>query len=447
MLTADKQIAIDEEAATEPGRWMHRLATELWPINRSITGAGLRRTLAILQRELPEIVINAIPTGTPCFDWTVPEEWSITEAYIEDEAGARILDLADNTLHVMGYSTAVDAWFDLDDLQAHFHSLPDQPTAIPYVTSYYARRWGFCLTDVQRRALPRGRYHAVIRSRHDQGVLNYGEAVIRGESTREILLSTYVCHPSMANNELSGPVVTTALARWLKSRPRLAYTYRLLFIPETIGSIVYLSRHHAELKERVAAGYVISCIGDERTFSYLPSRMGGCLADVAARHVLGHLSPGYIAYTFLDRGSDERQYCSPGIDLPIASILRSKYGAYPEYHTSLDDLTLVTPAGLQGGLTAYQRVLECLEGNLIPTATVCCEPQLGRRGLYPTLSTKTSTAQVRAMIDLLAYADGQTSLLDIAVTIRQPMWTLIPLVESLVAAKLLTVQQLNGSAR
>ena len=413
------------------GLLMHQLASELWPITRSITGPGVRKTLEILKQEIPELCVQSIPSGTKCFDWTIPDEWSITDAFIEDKSGNRIVDFQNNNLHVVGYSVPVDEWFDLEELQSHLHSLPDQPHAIPYVTSYYSRRWGFCMTETQRRSLRQARYHAVIRSELKPGVLNYGEVILAGETDKEILLSTYICHPSMANNELSGPVVTAAMTSWLRSLVHRKFTYRIVFIPETIGSIAYLNLHLAQMKSKTVAGYVVTCIGDDRTYSFLPSRMGNSLADRAATHVLGHLAPGYKKYSFLDRGSDERQYCSPGVDLPVASVMRSKYAEYPEYHTSLDDLNLVTASGLGGGFLAYKRILECIEGDCYPRVTVLCEPQLGKRGLYPTLSTKKSGEEVRVMMNLIAYSDGRLSLLEIAERIGQPMWELLPIVERL----------------
>jgi aminopeptidase-like protein len=417
--------------SSEVGVLMHELAAELWPLPRSITGPGVRKTLEILKREIPELTIQSIPTGTKCFDWTVPEEWSITDAFIENESGLRIVDFQNNNLHVVGYSVPVDEWLELEQLQPHLHSLPDQPNAIPYVTSYYSRRWGFCMTEAQRQTLQAGRYRAVIRSELKPGVLNYGEMLLPGESDEEILLSTYVCHPSMANNELSGPVVTAALATWLNGLKRRKYTYRMLFIPETIGSIAFLSLNLQQIKSKTVAGYVVTCIGDDRSYSFLPSRGGDSLADVVAMHVLHHLAPGYRKYSFLDRGSDERQYCSPGVDLPVASVMRTKYGEFPQYHTSLDDLKFVTPSGLAGGFLVYRRILECLESNCYPKVTVLCEPQLGKRGLYPTLSTKNSATEVRTMMNLIAYSDGSLSLLQIAEQIRQPMWELLPIVDHL----------------
>jgi len=380
-----------------------------------------------------------VPSGTQAFDWIVPDEWTIQDAFITDESGQKIVAFQENNLHILGYSEPVDKWLTLDELEPHLYSLEDQPNAIPYVTSYYERRWGFCLPHNQRKTLKAERYHVVVNSDLKPGVLNYGELILPGKTQQEVLLSTYICHPSMANNELSGPVVTMALAQWLSSLDIHHYTYRIVFIPETIGSIVYLSRNLDHLKQHVIAGFNISCVGDDRVYSYLPSRDGNTLSDQAALHVLKYIDPEFKRYTWLDRGSDERQYCAPGIDLPIATIMRSKYGEYPEYHTSLDDLSLVTSSGLEGGFTALKKTLEIIERNVFPKTTVLGEPQLGKRELYPKLSTKTSGEQVRAMMNLISYCDGQNSLLEIAELIEKPFWELVPIVEKLVDNGLLSI--------
>ena len=415
--TAKVALTFDPSPLSGAGEEAYRWASDLFPINRSLTGPGVRDTLAYLQRLLPSLQIHAVASGTRAFDWTVPQEWQITEAFLEDEHGQRVVDFAQSNLHVLGYSGPIDAWLTLDELEPHLFSLSDQPEAIPYVTSYYERRWGFCLAHVVRHALAPGRYHAVIRARHFDGVLNYADLLIPGELEQEILLSTYICHPSMANNELSGPVVVAALGRWLSGLPARRYSYRLVFAPETIGAIVYLSRNLDRLKKHVRAGFVVSCAGDDRSYSYIASRQGNTLADRAARHVLAHHTPGFAPYSFLDRGSDERQYCSPGADLPVCSVLRTRHGKYPEYHTSLDDLNLISPQGLQGAIDVYAKMIWLLENNHRWKTCLPGEPQLGRLGLYPTLSRRGSSAEARPLRNFLAYADGKLDLINLADTI------------------------------
>lgn len=413
------------------GDKMYELCKELFPICRSITGDGFRQSLSILKKYIPEIKTMEVPTGTKCFDWEVPREWNIKDAYIITPSGEKICDFKQSNLHVLGYSAPIDKTLPLSELQEHLYSLPDQPTAIPYKTSYYAERWGFCLTQIERDELESGDYHVFIDSELKDGYLTYGELILPGESEQEVFLSSYLCHPSMANNELSGPVVTTFLSKWLAEKESRKYTYRIIIIPETIGSIVYLSRNYKVMKDRIIAGFNVTCIGDDRAYSYLPSRRGNTLSDKIALHVLKQSQPDFVQYSFLDRGSDERQYCSPGIDLPVCSIMRTKYHCYPEYHTSLDDLSLISPEGLFGGYEVLKRSILCIEANEKLCSTTCCEPQLGRRGLYPTIGSRNKSNNVKRMVDFLAYSDGELSTLDIAENIDAPLWELDEMISRL----------------
>ena len=414
------------------GKAIHELAKELWPIGRSITGQGVRHTLDIIAQTLPELKVFQVASGTDVFDWVIPKEWQVNEAYIIGPDGQKFCNYKENNLHLVGYSTPINKIVSLSELQNHLYSRPDLPNAVPYVTSYYEKRWGFCISHNERLKLVDGDYKVVIETRLIEGFLNYGEVLIKGKSEKDIFFSTYICHPSMANNELSGPTVLTYLTKWLLSQNNLQYSYRIIFVPETIGAIAYLSKNLKKMKKLIIAGFNLSCLGDTRAYSYVPSRMGGSLSDKIAKHVLKWIDENYFEYTWSDRGSDERQYCSPGVDLPIATICRSKYGAYPEYHTSLDDLeTLVTPEGLQGGFDALKYSLEAIEKNIIPKSTVLCEPQLGKRGLYPTLSNTTSNKNVDIMMDLISWSDGKHTLLEVADKINVPVWDLYDPLENL----------------
>ncbi len=416
---------------------MHDLVRRLLPICRSITGEGVRETLGILSENLPTPMnIEEVPSGTAAFDWNVPKEWAIREAWIEDENGNRIVDFAQHNLHIVGYSVPVDSWVTLQELQERLYSLEDQPDAIPFVTSYYKEHWGFCLAHSERVKLKEGNYRVFIDSELKDGHLTYGEWILPGETEEEVFISSYICHPSMANNELSGPVVATWIAKWLATQPR-RYTYRIVFVPETIGSIVYLSRYRELLRERVVAGFNLSCIGDDRNYSYLASRYESTMADRVAQNVLKSHHPGYKKYSFLERGSDERQYCSPGVDLPLVTLCRTRFGEYSEYHTSLDNLDVVTPDGLSGGFDLVSECLEVLEKNRTYQATCYGEPQLGKRGLYPSLSTKGHEPFAKMLIDLLAYADGSNDLIGISNIIGNPVSDLWPVAERLVEEGLL----------
>lgn len=418
------------------GEMMYTLAKRLFPICRSLTGNGVRETLRLIKKEIGSLVIQEVPTGTKVFDWEIPKEWNIWEGYIENESGEKILDFNHCNLHIMGYSLPVDEWVDLEELKKHIYVEEKQPYAIPYITSYYKERFGFCMSLEQKSALKEGKYHIVIKSELKDGFLTYGELIIPGETKEEVLLSTYICHPSMANNELSGPCLATALAKKIKQMPNRRYTYRILFIPETIGSITYLSLHYKEMKENTIAGFVLSCVGDSRTYSYVPSRNGNTLSDRVAKNILSFVYPEYKKYTYLDRGSDERQYNAPGIDLPVCVVCRSKYGEYEEYHTSLDDLSLISPEGLQETYEVYLQIIQAIEANKKYCVKCLCEPQLGKRGLYPTVSKKGAYGDVRSITNFLAYADGTKDLIELSNIIRVPINKLLPIIDKLIEADL-----------
>ena len=359
MLSEEKRLS---KEILETGQEMYDFAGRLFPIGRSLTGEGVRETLRLIQEQVPELEIHEVPSGSQAFDWTVPKEWEITEGYIEDEDGGRVVDYHENNLSVMGYSVSVDRYVSREELFEYVKVEENQPDVIPYVTSYYYPRFAFCMSKNKRDSLKPGTYHMVIRSRHFDGVLNYGEIYLPGESEKEVLLSTYICHPSMANNEVSGPVLTTWLAKWLKQQKR-KLSYRIVFVPETIGSICYISRNLDVMKRNVIAGFVLTCVGDDRAYSYLETRKGNTLTDRVMKNVLGFAHPEYKTYSFLERGSDERQYNAPGVDLPVCDFCRSKYVEYPEYHTSADNMDLISPKGFAGAYDVMIQVLKALEYN------------------------------------------------------------------------------------
>ena len=424
------------------GHQIHELATKLWPINRSITGEGVRETLKIISEILPKLKVRSLPSHTKVFDWTIPKEWAVEEAYIITPEGKKICDLSKNNLHLVGYSKPFKGSISFTELKKHLYTLPDQPNAIPYITSYYKERWGFCMTQREFDTLKDGTYKVEINSTLFDGEMNYGELLIKGKSDKEVFLSTYICHPSMANNELSGITVATFIAKWLQEIHDLEYSYRIVFIPETIGSIAYLSRNYIDMKKKIFAGFNISCVGDDRAYSYLPSRNGNSLSDMVAKHVLKWTDPNFVKYSWLDRGSDERQYCAPGIDLPIASILRTMYGRYSEYHTSLDNLeNVVTPQGLKGGYLAIKKAIETIENNKNYKSNILCEPHLAKRDLYTGVSRKGSDKDIILTLNFLSLCDGKNTLLNIAENLKVPIWELYHLVDKLKSHSLIDVNE------
>lgn len=427
----------DSTVCLKEGREMFDLCKEMFPICRSITGNGVRQTFEILKKHMPEMQLFEVPTGTQVFDWTVPKEWNIEEAYIEDENKNRIVDFKENNLHVLGYSVPVDKVVTLEELNEHLYSLKDQPEVMPYVTSYYKERWGFSMSQNQRDSLKEGNYHVVIKSELKDGSLTYGELLIPGESEEEIFFSSYTCHPSMANNECSGPALMAYLAKYIMSMPKRRYSYRLVLLPETIGSITYLSKNLEDMQKKIIAGFNLTCVGDDRTYSIIHSRYSDTLADKVLTNILKNHYPKYDDYSYLKRGSDERQYQAPGVDLPLVCFCRSKYHLYPEYHTSADNLDIISPDGLAGSYEVMVKCIEALENNYTYKVTCLCEPQLGKRGLVPTMSSKETYQQTLALKDILAYADGRNDLIELSNIIEVPISVIVPVIKKLLDAGLL----------
>lgn len=389
----------------------------LWPICRSLTGDGVRKTLDIIE-EIVSMERFSVKSGSKVLDWIVPKEWNIRDAFIITPDGRKIAQFKVNNLHVVNYSVPVRKSLTWQELAPCLHTLPEQPNAIPYVTSYYSESWGFCLSYKEYMSLPReGVYEVLIDSSLENGELIYGEAILPGSSDDEVLFSTYICHPSMANNELSGPLVQAFLYREIAKIPNRRFTYRFVFLPETIGAICYLSRHGNRFKKSLCAGYVLTCCGDRGDLHYKKSRIGDSLADRAMEHVLKYwASPRHVIEEFSVGGSDERQYCSPGFNLPVGSLMRTPYQRYPEYHTSLDNKSFISFESMREVVACYFEAVRIIELNDFYLNTVQYgEPQLGKRGLYPSVnSPKQRHIETHRMMHLLAYADGEYDILEIA---------------------------------
>lgn len=407
----------------------------LWPINRSLTGNGNRETLNILS-EIIDLKISEIPSGTQSFDWTVPPEWNIKEAWVKDSKGKKIIDFSKNNLHILGYSEPFRGELSSQELKLHLYSLPEQPDLIPYLTSYYKRRWGFCLSHNQLLKLDENeKYDVFIDSSLDNnGSMTIGEAIVKGQSEKEVLFSTYICHPSLASNELSGPLVSAFIYSKLKEQQKLKYTYRFIFVPETIGSIYSLSVKGNHWKNNLQAGFVITSIGDDGKFTYKKSRLGNSLPDKVVEMVLSQTENDFNIVDFFPSGSDERQYCSPGFNLPVGSLMRTMYGKYPEYHTSADNKEFVSFEAMEKSVLKYLEIIEILERNEKYMNTMPhCEPQLGKRGLYPTLGSQKGTEGfVKAMMWVLNLADGTNDLISISEKSNIPVQQLIPVIDKLI---------------
>lgn len=402
----------DRQTPTESGEDLHRFAAELYPICRSITGNGVRRTLELIGEKIP-LQVSEVPTGTEVFDWTVPQEWNVNDAYIKESTGRRVVDFQQSNLHVLNYSTRIHAKMPLSQLREHLFTLPEHPDWIPYRTSYYSPAWGFCLTHNQLLTLTEGEYEVCIDTTAKDGYLTYGECFLPGELAEEVLISAHVCHPSLANDNLSGLIVATFLARLLSGQ-KLRYSYRFLFIPGTIGSITWLARNR-EAAGRVRHGIVLTCIGDRGGFHYKKSRRGDAEIDRAAAHVLRHCGEPAEVLEFSPYGYDERQYCSPGFNLSVGCLMRSVWGTFPEYHTSADNLSFIQPEKLAESLRLCASIFDVLENNkFYLNQNPNCEPQLGKRNLYRATGGKPIDAQINARLWVLNLSDGDHSLLDIA---------------------------------
>ncbi|WP_353063318.1 DUF4910 domain-containing protein [Tunturibacter psychrotolerans] len=402
----------EQQTLAESGQKLHQFAAELYPICRSITGDGIRRTLAMIGDRIP-LQISEVATGTAVFDWTVPKEWNIRDAYIKDSAGRRVVDFRENNLHVLNYSTPIHATLSLSKLKEHLFTLPEHPDRIPYRTSYYSPKWGFCLTHKQMLALDEDGYEVCIDTTVEDGYLTYGESYLPGQSSEEVLFSVHSCHPSLANDNLSGLTVATSLARLLADIDR-RYSYRFLFIPGTIGAITWLAQN-TEASKRVRHGLVLTCVGDAGGFHYKRSRRGDAEIDRAAAHVLRHCEEPAEVLDFSPYGYDERQYCSPGFNLPVGCLMRSVWGTFSEYHTSADNLDFIQPDSLAKSLRACVAIVNVLEDNRrYVNQSPYCEPQLGKRNLYRTTGGDSIGTEINARLWVLNLSDGGHSLLDIA---------------------------------
>jgi len=409
-MTIDElRAGLDEETL---GRQLYDCIADLYPLCRSITGEGVRETLRRLQRQVP-LTIHEVPSGTEVFDWTVPREWNVRDAYVKNARGERVIDFRRSNLHVVNYSVPVRGRMSLEELRPHLFTLPDRPEWIPYRTSYYKESWGFCLSRRQLEALEDGEYEVCIDASLDPGTLTYGECHVPGESTDEILISCHVCHPSLANDNLSGIAIAAHLGQHLRRLP-LRYSYRFLFIPGTIGSITWLCRNES-LVSRIRHGLVLACLGDAGRFTYKKSRRGDATVDRAVRHVLHHLGDHEVL-EFSPYGHDERQFCSPGFNLPVGRLSRTPHGCFPEYHTSADDLAFVHPSQLAASFATCLAILAVLENDrTYVNQNPKCEPQLGKRGLYHAIGgIAHSPVTETAMLWVLNLSDGQHSLLDVA---------------------------------
>ena len=420
------------------GNMMINLAKKLYPINRSITGKGVRASLDLIKKIIP-LQKKYFKSGKKVFDWVIPQEWDISEAYILDlKNKKKIINFKKNNLHIVGYSHAVNKIITLSELKKHIHTFKKNKNAIPYVTSYYKKTWGFCMSQNQLKKIQKKRYRVVIKSSFKKGVMNYGETLFKGKYKKEIFFSTYICHPSMANNELSGPVINTALIDYVKNLKNRRYSYRFVFVPETIGSIAYINQNLKKLQKNMLAGFIINCAGDDRDYSFVQTPQKNTFTDEIMRSSFIGFKKKSI-YEFKNRASDERQYCSPGVELPVCSFSRSKAGSktFPEYHTSLDNFNLVNQKGLEGSFEVFKNIIDGLELSAFPRAKNKCEPFLTKRKMYPSISKGYLEKDLKNLLDILAYSNGKRSIFQISLILNLDLKICLSIIKKLIANNLI----------
>lgn len=395
-------------------------AKELFPVCRSLTGRGIQFSLRYFKKINPEFRLFKFKSGSKVYDWKIPLEWNINNGYFRHvKSQKRYCDFKKNNLHILGYSMPVNKIVNKKDLIKNIFTQKEQPNSIPYVTSYYKKRWGFCMSENQKKKLPKGKYLAYIDSNFKKGKMEISEAILKGKLKKEIFFSSYLCHPSMANNELSGPVLLNAIMLFIKKNfKNNLYTYRFVLLPETIGSIAFISKRFRVLKKNTICGFNLTCVGDERGYSYVESRKGNSLADKAIIAALKNLKK-VKKYSFLNRGSDERQYCSPKVDLPLVSFSRSR--EYPEYHTDKDNFNVVTKKGLDDSLKVFKNIISVFETSLYPKTNFICEPNMGKRNLYPTISQKGNYEKIRTRMNIIASSDGKKNFFEISSNIGEKL--------------------------
>ena len=395
-----------------------KIIKDLFPLNRSLTGKPNLKTLKYLKKIVPKLKIKKFNSGEKYFDWKIPLEWNVKEAYIEDLCGKKVVDFKKNNLHLVGYSKPVNKVLKRKDLFKHLHTFKRSKKLIPYVTSYYKRYWGFCLSHDQKTKLKEPKYRVFINSSFKKGKMVYGEYYHRGKSEKEVLFSTYICHPSMANNELSGISVAINLAKWI-SKKKTSLSYRFIFVPETIGTIAYIKKNLSTLKKNTLAGYVVTCVGDKGKFSYMPSREGLTIADRVVKYVFKNEKINLKEYSFSERGSQEKHFCSPLVDLPVASVMRSKYGTYNEYHSSGDNLNFVSDKKLSESLNIYKKICTFFEKNKIFISSHYCEPMFSKRKIYPTLSFGgDASKKIKDIRNILMFSDGKRFLFEVSKIVK-----------------------------